>query len=74
VWKWQTDKPKRKPKPSKPRPKVFIPTPQDIAAACLEIQATWTPREERERRTHRPARWELPKAVPPSVAPQDEIE
>jgi hypothetical protein len=42
-------KPKRKggvPKGYKPRPD---PTPKQIAAACLRIQATWTETERRKR-------------------------
>ena len=29
---------------------VYLPTPDEIRAACLEIQETWTPREEIIRR------------------------
>lgn len=44
-------------------PAEYLPTPEEIRAACLEIQATWTRKEEWQRGGHagRP-RWILPRS------------
>jgi hypothetical protein len=42
----------------------YLPTEEEIAAACQEVQATWNRREERRRRA-----WAIP---PPMMVPEVE--
>jgi hypothetical protein len=45
------------------RPETAPPTPEEIAAACREIQAEWSPRERDRRCTAlRTVRWQVPGA------------
>lgn len=49
----------------------FVPTPEQIRQACLELQRNWTPDEERYRRVG-PARFSQRYAIPTEVpAPRD---
>lgn len=41
-------------KPTNSRTYHYIPTPQEIAAVCEEIQAEWSDDEERSRNKRRP--------------------
>lgn len=38
----------------------YCPTPEEIRAACREIQSSWTPEEEQSRRVSRPVEYETP--------------
>lgn len=60
-------------KPRKPTPQdtgAYLPTPEEIATTCREIQSGWTPETEEDRRTiaHKP--WSAP-MVAVEALPED---
>ncbi len=36
--------------PKRPAKRLWLPSPEEIAKSCAEIQATWSPEEEERRR------------------------
>lgn len=43
---------------------IYLPTAEQIRAACLEIQAGWTREEERSRRVVKDGEWIVPEVRP----------
>ncbi len=45
-----------------PTPGEFVPTPEEIEAACVSIQAAWTPAERLSRDQYPAVAWQVPRS------------